>query len=76
VLILWFVLLLILLRDGTDSLVCAAHCHSKMEMTGTILVPDLFSCLNRLGVTVPYRSFGDTIPVPTVARVHFLSPKL
>ncbi len=25
---------------------------------------------------VPYRSFGDTIPVPTVARVHFLSPKL
>ncbi len=25
---------------------------------------------------LPYRSFGDTIPVPTVARVHFLSPKL
>ncbi len=24
----------------------------------------------------PYWSFGDTIPVPTVARVHFLSPKL
>jgi hypothetical protein len=32
--------------------------------------------VNRLGVTVPYRSFGDTIPVPTVARVNFLSPKL
>ncbi len=25
---------------------------------------------------IPYRSFGDTIPVPTVSRVHFLSPKL
>ncbi len=24
----------------------------------------------------PYRSFGDTIPVPTVARAHFLSSKL
>ncbi len=24
----------------------------------------------------PYRSFGNTIPVPTVAGVHFLSPKL
>ncbi len=32
--------------------------------------------LDRLGVTVPYWSFGDTIPVSTVARVHFLSPKL
>jgi hypothetical protein len=30
---------------------------------------------NSLGVTVPYQSFGDTIPVPTVARVHFLSSK-
>ncbi len=25
---------------------------------------------------IPYWSFGDTIPVPTVARVHFLSSKL
>ena len=25
---------------------------------------------------IPYPSFGDTIPVPTVARVHFLSLKL
>jgi hypothetical protein len=25
---------------------------------------------------IPYRCFGDTIPVPTVAWVHFLSPKL
>ncbi len=34
------------------------------------------ACLNRLGVTVPYQSFGDTIPVPTVARIHFLASKL
>jgi hypothetical protein len=26
--------------------------------------------------TIPYRSFGDTMLVPTVARVHCLSPKL
>jgi hypothetical protein len=26
--------------------------------------------------TIPDRSFGDTIPVPTKARVHFLSSKL
>jgi hypothetical protein len=35
-----------------------------------------FNRLGYLGVTVPYWSFGETIPVPTVARFHFLSPKL
>ncbi len=32
--------------------------------------------INASTVNVPYQSFGDTIPVSTVARVHFLSPKL
>ncbi len=32
--------------------------------------------VNGFHIKKPYRSFGDTIPVPTVARVHFLCPKL
>ncbi len=35
-----------------------------------------FSLLLLASGKVPYWSFGDTIPVPTVARVHFLSSKL
>ncbi len=43
----------------------------------TVFSPSLIlSQVNRLGITVPYWSFGDAIPVPTVARVHFLSSKL
>jgi hypothetical protein len=32
--------------------------------------------MTSFGGRSPYWSFGDTITVPTMARVHFLSPKL
>ncbi len=40
-----------------------------------VLTQELRGPLSRQRV-LTYRSFGDTIPVPTIARVHFLSPKL
>jgi hypothetical protein len=40
-----------------DAIVCTIH-HIKIL---AILVADI----------PPYRSFGDTIPVPTMAKVHF-----
>jgi hypothetical protein len=46
----------------------------KLLFDGTLgdwkLLPVLFE--QKEGMK-PYQSFGDTIPVPTVARVHFLS---
>jgi hypothetical protein len=60
---------------------CEYKVSCESVVTQLVLVMRLALCIHgALGKgtlrTHPYWSFGDTIPVPTVARVHFLSSKL
>ncbi len=58
------------------------YCNTNAEMlTGYSTLRNhntsvIFTCLHDHQRISPFRSFGDTILVPTVARVNFLSSKL
>jgi hypothetical protein len=46
-----------------------------LHMWEYIYVCEFDYCPQNLKI-IPYRSFGDTIPIPTVDRIHSLSSKL
>ncbi len=50
----------------------ASRCHA----TTHVLYVTVHKKCTQISMIIPYQSFGKTIPVPTVARVHFLSSKI